>query len=512
MVSCEKGLHWARVISITALLATGTASLPAGATVITVDSPADDLGLGPNGNCTLREALRAANTNAPVDGCPAGTVGVVATDTITLPAGTYVLTAAGRYEDQGLTGDLDVFDKVQIAGAGQASTVVDAAGIDRVFHLRGTTVGLSNLTLRGGSAVEHGPEAGEEQAPMGGGLFVEFNAAVTLTDVTIQDNAALDGGGIQNLGGTIDVVRCTITENLAELDLTFTDFESGFSAGIGNDGPTAVVHVSDSTISANTARLGGGGVSNAFFGLGGSMTIAGSTIHGNLALGAAASGFPWPPTGGAAGVLNDGPMTITNSTISGNVANPFTVPSSGGGIITGGDTTAAVFTMTNSTVTGNQSSSATALLVNTGTVSLANSLLQGSCGFLGATTMTSLGGNLESPGNGCRLTLASDIVNVADPKLGPLAANGGPTPTHALLTGSPGLDKALAANCPATDQRGTVRPQPTAGKCDIGAYEKTSTGCGTGSPALAFFPVALVLSNRARSRRTRDASVDQRAS
>ncbi len=508
----ERRYRWIRPVTAAAVLAVAMGSTTAHATAITVDSTADDLGLGPNGNCTLREALRAANANLAVDGCAAGTVGVVATDTITLPAGTYLLTAAGRYEDQGLTGDLDVFDKVQITGAGAGNTIIDAAGIDRVFHLRGATIGIADLTIRGGSAVEHGPDAGEEQAPMGGGVFVEFNATVTLTAVAIQDNAALDGGGIQNLGGTIDVVRSTITGNLAELDLTFTDFESGFSAGIGNDGPTATVHLTDSTIGNNTARLGGGGVSNAFFGLGGSMTIAGSTIHGNSALGAAASGFPWPPTGGAAGVLNDGPMTITNSTISGNVASPFTVPSSGGGIITGGDTAVAIFTMTNSTVTGNQSSSATALLVNTGTVTLANSLLQGSCGFLGATTMTSLGGNLESPANGCRLNLASDQVNVADPKLGPLAANGGPTATHALLTGSPALDKALASNCPATDQRGTARPQPAGGKCDVGAYEKTPTGCGTGSPALAFFPVALVLSNRVRSRRTRDESVDQRAS
>src|SRR5207244_3023843 len=105
--------------------------------------------------------------------------------------------------------------------------------------------------------------------------------------------------------GTIDVVRSTITRNEAPLDLTFLNFESGFSGGIGNDGPTAVVHIVDSTISDNTVQLGGGGVTNAFFGLGGEMTIAGSTISGNVALGAAASGFPWPATGGGGGVLND---------------------------------------------------------------------------------------------------------------------------------------------------------------------------------------------------------------
>jgi len=57
-----------------------------------------------------------------------------------------------------------------------------------------------------------------------------------------------------------------------------------------------------------------------------------------------------------------------------------------------------------------------------------------------------------------------------DPKLGTLASNGGPTKTHALLAGSPALDAASGADCPAKDQRGVVRPQGTG--CDIGSYEK----------------------------------------
>jgi hypothetical protein len=63
---------------------------------------------------------------------------------------------------------------------------------------------------------------------------------------------------------------------------------------------------------------------------------------------------------------------------------------------------------------------------------------------------------------------AADQV-VADVGLGPLADNGGPTLTHALLAGSPAIDAADDAICPATDQRGTVRPQGAA--CDVGAYE-----------------------------------------
>ncbi|MBK7974130.1 MAG: CSLREA domain-containing protein [Deltaproteobacteria bacterium] len=488
-------------LAIAAFVAITGGAATAAATTITVDSTADDLGAGPNGNCTLREALRAANFNVAVDACPAGTPGAVAFDSIVVPAGNYLLTAGGRYEDLGLTGDLDVLDNVQIDGAGAATTVIDAGDIDRVMHLRGATIGISKLTLTGGTAVLHEPEAGESQTPMGGGVMVEQNADVTFTDVTIRDNTALNGGAIQNLGGHVHLVRSTLSGNFAALDLTFLNFESGFSGGIGNDGPTAVVSVTDSTITQNTAQLGGAGVSNAFFGLGGSMTITGSTISANTALGAAASGFPWPPTGGGAGILNDGPLTIENSTISGNVANSFTVPSSGGGIITGGDTSGAVLVMINSTVAANQAASGTALLVNTGSITLSNTLVQGSCRFLGSGVMNSQGGNLESPANGCGFGAGTDLVSVADPKLGALAANGGPTPTHALLTGSPAIDKGLGAGCPAVDQRGTARPQPAGGKCDTGAYELVpSTGCGAGSPAVMLLPLAMVLGGRRKSR------------
>ena len=55
-----------------------------------------------------------------------------------------------------------------------------------------------------------------------------------------------------------------------------------------------------------------------------------------------------------------------------------------------------------------------------------------------------------------------------DPGLGPLADNGGPTQTHALLDDSPAINAGDAASCPLTDQRGQKRSD---GKCDIGAYE-----------------------------------------
>jgi hypothetical protein len=58
-----------------------------------------------------------------------------------------------------------------------------------------------------------------------------------------------------------------------------------------------------------------------------------------------------------------------------------------------------------------------------------------------------------------------------DPRLGPLQANGGPTFTRALTTGSPAING--GSGCPVTDQRGTARPQGT--DCDIGAFEVVDT-------------------------------------
>jgi hypothetical protein len=65
--------------------------------------------------------------------------------------------------------------------------------------------------------------------------------------------------------------------------------------------------------------------------------------------------------------------------------------------------------------------------------------------------------------------VASDQA-VATAALSPLAANGGPTLTHALNGGSPAFNAANPARCPATDQRGVARPQGPG--CDAGAVEQ----------------------------------------
>ena len=81
--------------------------------------------------------------------------------------------------------------------------------------------------------------------------------------------------------------------------------------------------------------------------------------------------------------------------------------------------------------------------------------------------ITDAGHNLSSDGS-CAFTNTGSVNNT-DPKLGPLADNGGPTWTMALLPGSPAIGAADSAGAPPTDQRGVVRPQGPG--VDIGAFE-----------------------------------------
>lgn len=115
-------------------------------------------------------------------------------------------------------------------------------------------------------------------------------------------------------------------------------------------------------------------------------------------------------------------------------------------------------------------------------ISLENSVVVGSC-FASSATIASLGGNLESPGTTCGFVQTLDQHALADPKLGALGDNGGPTRTIALLAGSAAIDAGIDAiadgvGCIAVDQRGVGRPQDGDGvngaHCDKGAVERSA--------------------------------------
>jgi CSLREA domain-containing protein len=87
--------------------------------------------LNKDGDCSLREAIIAANTDTAVSGCAAGS----GADVISVPFGTYSLTVTGMGEDEAALGDLDILESVTINGSVVAATIIDGQGADRVFDI-----------------------------------------------------------------------------------------------------------------------------------------------------------------------------------------------------------------------------------------------------------------------------------------------------------------------------------------------------------------------------------------
>jgi hypothetical protein len=87
-------------------------------------------------------------------------------------------------------------------------------------------------------------------------------------------------------------------------------------------------------------------------------------------------------------------------------------------------------------------------------------------------TVTSRGYNLSSDNGGGFLTATGDQINT-NPMLGPLQNNGGPTFTHALLSGSPAINAGdpVFSPPPTFDQRGPGYPRVSGGRIDVGSFE-----------------------------------------
>ncbi|MDX1436592.1 MAG: choice-of-anchor Q domain-containing protein [Anaerolineales bacterium] len=498
---------------------------------ITVDTMVDDTDL--NGNCTLREAVIAANTDLAVDQCQAGN-GV---DTILLPAGLFSLSIAGAGEDFAATGDLDINSSLTLIGTGPDPSNIDGGSLDRVFHINPADAGPINVNFIN-VGLEHG------QAGNGGGMQVVFSSTVTLVDVRVSNNQASQfGGGISNISSTLTVLDSAIQANSTgssggglhnyqgQLFVFQTDVVNNtamFSGGgIFNRGANSQATINDSVISNNTGT-GGGGVANQ-----GKITISNTVIAGNISLfvGGALFNYNSNPNRGAAkisntsvvandafeggGLANTGDLIVTGSTIANNSANV-----GGGGVSSQG-----VFTMTNSTLSGNSVSgdgggvrfSSFHMYLNNVTITnnsaggengnggggiyiyasegdritIQNSILAGNidqsltspqhdCGAAFG-EISSGGHNLIGVTDGCQLVpgpgdMTGTLSAPLDPLLGPLQDYGGPTETHLPLEGSPAIDSGSPAvpgsdpiACETIDQRGLSRPLGLA--CDIGPYE-----------------------------------------
>jgi len=101
-------------------------------------------------DCSLREAVQAANAHA-------------GDDVVLLGQGKYELTIAGA-DDSAAAGDLDVLDHLTVIGAGAPRTSVDGGAIDRILHVQhGATLTVRDVTLRNGRVAGDGGAMGRRQ-------------------------------------------------------------------------------------------------------------------------------------------------------------------------------------------------------------------------------------------------------------------------------------------------------------------------------------------------------------
>jgi hypothetical protein len=326
------------------------------------------------------------------------------------------------------------------------------------------------LRVIGTAAVADSRFEGNVAVADGGGFRAD---TAVVTDTTFDGNNAHSGGGLA-VANSVTLTRCTFVGNIST--------ETGRGGGLFSE---ASATLTNCAVNGNFAVGGGGGIATF-----GTANLTNCTINGNS-------------TGGNGGGINSASLTLTNSTVSNNIAGLF-----GGGAI------ADTANLTNCTLTGNIAASdgggilaTTAALLNCtvvenraqnggglfhlpgGTFSLRNSIIALNLvgfGFDGPDAsgeFASGGHNLvgeDSGAVGFTDGFNDDIVGTnadpIDPKLGPLAANGGRTKTMALLPGSLAIDAGVNAGAPDTDQRGFARKKDGNGDSlaivDIGAFER----------------------------------------
>jgi len=294
---------------------------------------------------------------------------------------------------------------------------------------------------------------------------------LTLGVLEISDNLTIQGdsNNLTTISGMGKNQVFRITNSSANVTFNWLKIVNGYGgvgAGIDNNGNLTIIN---STVTNNQAFSYGGGIYNT-----GNLNLIKSSVYGNSA----------DLHGG--GIDNStATTTVLNSTIAGNTAV------SGGGIYTWASKT-SIF---DSTVTNNSGGGIVAGNNSSTVTELANTIVAGNIGNdvdvldNGGNTFASLNGNLIGTGNAVGSFIQpQDKTGITDPKLGPLADNGGGNLTHALLAGSPAINNGVNTTLPADtfdldgdadvaeplpiDQLGGDRVQY--GTVDIGAVESNS--------------------------------------
>ena len=278
-----------------------------------------------NGNCTLREAVQAANTNAAVDACP-DPGGLSSADTVILDSDTYVIGIPpdGTPNDN-LDGDFDIdtgmaAGDLTIQGEGRLVTEIDAEDVDRVLHL---SSGGGTLTVDAAS-VRNGQVDGSAFADRGGGIFAQAGALTLVSAEVTSNETNAEGGGVAvAFPGSMTWSDTIISSNRSH---------GGTGGGGIHWSPGAAVHTltlqgtsvidNEAETAVAATQMFGGGISSF-----GKLTVNSGVISGNYALGTGDT------RGG--GVFHNGPSgaaTFRGTVISGNSArNSAGATTNGGG-------------------------------------------------------------------------------------------------------------------------------------------------------------------------------------
>jgi len=457
-----------------ALLLSGGLSVLAATRTVTKTADTNDGTC--DSDCSLREAIAvAASGDTIVFGSPV----FDSTQTIMLAFG-----------------QLSVTRNLTINGRGSANTIISANSLSRVMS-NTATLTLNGLTIRDGRDTSPG-------GLNGGGLF--NSGTMTVNNCTISFNRVVAfnarGGGIHN-DGTLTVASSIVSDNTMNGNGVNS---GGLGAGIYAGGP---VVIRDSSIARNTIddlNQGGNSFGTAW-GAGiyieaTTVDIGGSSFYGN---GINASGSA---KGGGIGSTNGASVSIVNTTISGNYTSSYSNGQSYGGGILAEDL--GNWRLINSTITNNTAGGSTSIRVGGGIYTRASQLRLVNTIITGNNANTFADGYFDAA-HTITLNLNNIIGGVA--QLAPLADNGGPTQTNALMYNSPAINAGntcvLTANgcgfthqALSTDQRGFARATDGAGSGllpDVGAYEfptmVTNLSDVDGNPGSFRYAVANVPTN-----------------
>lgn len=401
----------------------------ASAATITVSAGGDASG------CTLRNAIVSANTDGDSGGCVATNL-PYGNDTVQVPA--------------------SIVSPIQLVGSA-LSVTTGPSNNDLTINGPGATA----LDVRGGASFRVFDIAGAGEAVL---------SNLTISHGNVVGTPA-SGGGISSSGNlTLDHVVVSQNTATATLFSCGAGCVTGIAQAGGIDGGGSALTIRDSTVSGNqatTTSSGGassnfaGAVASAFTHAGsGAVTVERSTISGNTSTATATGpGASGTANGGAVGIFGGG-TTIKNSTLSGNQAI-----GSGSGFGYGGAITTNApggITLQGDTITKNTANNGANVYNGGNTITFDSSIVSNpttgpNCSIAGGTNVSG-GFNLEDA-NTCGFNqVTTDQVSVASTGLDPtLTNNGGPTMTHALLPGSPAIDKGSSFG-ETLDQRSLTRP------------------------------------------------------